>query len=162
MTLNPPPMAETVDPLLPPTGLFAGGKFHYPLRVYFEDTDAGGIVYHANYLRWFERARTEMVRSLGVDQKTAIASGDGAYAVTDLAIRYVRPARLGDAIVVESTVTAARAATWRVCQQAMCGADLLAQADVRIGFIDPGGKPRAQPAHWRKALQTVLNSESAS
>lgn len=162
MTLNPPQMAEPADPLLPPTGLFAGGKFRYPLRVYFDDTDAGGIVYHANYLRWFERARSEMVRSFGVDQKSAILLGDGAYAVTDLAIRYLRPARLGDAIVVENTVTAVRAATWRVQQRAMRGPDLLAEAGVRIGFIDPDGKARPQPAAWRKALETVSTSESAS
>lgn len=155
-------MADPDDTLLPPTGQFDGARHRFPVRVYFDDTDAGGIVYHANYLRWFERARTEMIRSLGVDQQSAIAGGEGAFAVTDLAIRYIKPARLGDAVIVESTVVAVGAATWRVRQVALRGADLLAQADVRIGFIDPGGKARAQPRPWRTALASVLQSERHS
>lgn len=149
----------------PSSGRFDGAVHLFPLRAYFEDTDAGGIVYHANYLRWFERARTEMVRSLGIDQSAALSEGAGAYAVADLTIRYLRPARLGDAVVIESTVIALGAASWRIRQRALrgsetSGGETLATAEVRIGFIDPAGRARAQPAAWREALQTILMTES--
>lgn len=144
----------------PPSGRFDGAVHLFPLRAYFEDTDAGGIVYHANYLRWFERARTEMVRSLGIDQSAALTEGTGAYAVADLAVRYLRPARLGDAVLIESTVIALGAASWRIRQSALRDGATLATAEARIGFIDPAGRARPQPARWREALQTILMTES--
>src|SRR3546814_4537518 len=75
-------MDDVPPPFVP--GAFAGAAHHYRLRVYFEDTDLSGIVYHANYLRYMERARSDMLRLAGIDQRAAMESGEGAWAVTDL------------------------------------------------------------------------------
>ena len=84
----------------PATGRFIAAVHHFPLRVYFEDTDLSGLVYHANYLRYMERARSDMLRVAGIDQRAAQEEGTGVYAVTDLKIAYRRPARLDDDLLV--------------------------------------------------------------
>src|SRR6218665_359565 len=91
-------------------GRFEGLEHHFVLRVYFEDTDLSGVVYHANYLRFMERARSDMLRLVGVDQRGVMEAGGGAYAVSELAIKYHRPAKLDDALVVVSRLTRLRAA----------------------------------------------------
>lgn len=147
-------------PLQPPNGRIDGTAHHFALRVYYEDTDAGGIVYHANYLRWFERARTDMLDLLGVDQRAVLDAGEGAYAVMQLAISYLRPARLGDAVLIESHVTQLGAASWRMNQCALRGDEILAKAELRIGFITPDARPARQPAAWHRALHSILSAES--
>ena len=144
----------------PPTGRFDGITHRFAVRVYFEDTDAGGIVYHANYLRWFERARTDLIGLLGIDQRMALEARKGFYAVADLAIRYARPARLDDAIVVESTVTSVGAASWCVSHRALRADEVLVEAQVRIGYVGAGGRAERQPETWRKSLQSILIAES--
>ena len=109
-------MVNAPPPFIP--GAFVGAEHHFRARVYFEDTDLSGIVYHANYLRWFERARSDLVRMLGIDQRAALEGGEGAYAVADLHIRYARPARLDDTVVTER-LTSARF----FCEQLMPVAD---------------------------------------
>src|SRR5688572_22092481 len=100
----------TATPLDQPyRGGFVGDEHHFALTVYFEDTDTAGIVYYANYLKFMERARSDMIRAAGVDQASAHHDGGGAYAVAEVAIRYLKPARLGDNLVVLSTVDAVRA-----------------------------------------------------
>src|SRR5687767_15595669 len=103
---------------LPPSGLFQGPLHLFPIRVYYEDTDLSGIVYHANYLRWFERARSDLLRLLDIDQRAAVEAGEGAYAVADLTIRYARPARLDDTIVIETACEELGAASVRIRQRA--------------------------------------------
>jgi len=147
---------QTLQPTLP-GGLIDGSRHLFAVRAYYEDTDLSGIVYHANYLRWFERARSDLVRMLGIDQRAAIESGEGAYAVADLAIRYARPARLDDTVVIESRCTEMGAASVRIHQRATrtdeTGAhELVAEQTVRVGFVDPDGRPRRQPAAWRAAF----------
>ncbi len=83
----------------PYRGGFVGAEHHFALTVYFEDTDTAGIVYYANYLKFMERARSDMIRAAGVDQTSEHHSGGGAYAVAEVSIRYVKPARLGDDLV---------------------------------------------------------------
>src|SRR3982751_3804725 len=95
----------------PGTGRFDGVEHRFPVRVYFEDTDLSGVVYHANYLRFMERARSDMLACVGIDQRGSFDGGEGVYAVADLSIKYRRPAGLDDAIVVVSRVTAVGAAT---------------------------------------------------
>ena len=146
----------------PAEGLFVGPAYHFALRAYFDDTDAGGVVYHANYLRWFERSRSAMLRALGLDQPRALAEGWGAYAVTEIGIRYLRPARLGDPVLITTRMTELRAASWRVEQQALCGDSVLADAQIRIGFVTPEGRPARHPAGWYDTLQTVLAPEGAA
>jgi acyl-CoA thioester hydrolase len=130
----------------------------FAVRVYFEDTDLSGVVYHANYLRWFERARSDMLRLLGIDQRAAHEAGEGAYAVADLAIRYLAPARLDDAVVIETRAEELRAASCRMHQKALRGGDLLTEARLRVGFVSPSGRPRKQPDAWRRAFAALAPS----
>jgi len=155
----------------PPSGLFDGALHLFPLRVYYEDTDLSGIVYHANYLRWFERARSDMLRLLGVDQRAAAEAGEGTYAVADLSVRYLRPARLDDEVTIATSATELRAASVRLQQRAVLAQAkggggsgenmLLAEATIRVGFVAPDGRPRRQPAQWRAAFDALLNPEES-
>ena len=142
----------------PPGGCFDGAVHRYAVRVYYEDTDLSGVVYHANYLRWFERARSDMLRLLGIDQRAALEAGEGAYAVADVAIRYLAPARLDDALLIESRVEAMRAASCRMFQQVWRDGTLLCEARLRVGFVDPAGRPRAQPREWRDAFAAIVSA----
>ena len=148
----------------PPSGCFDGPVHLFPVRVYFEDTDLSGVVYHANYLRWFERARSDMLRLLHIEQRAAHEAGEGAYAVTEMGLRYLRPARLDDAVLVRSGVTEVSPATCRIVQRAYVqqpdrDETLLCEAQVRVAFVAPNGRPRRQPRDWVAAFQTVLNPE---
>src|ERR1700752_403152 len=106
----------------PYSGRFEAGTHRFAVRVYFEDTDAGGVVYHANYLRFMERARSDMLRLAGIDQRAAMEAGEGAYAVSDMHIKYRRPAKLDDALVDVSRLTQIRAAAVHIHQRVMRGA----------------------------------------
>lgn len=132
----------------PQSGRFVGGEHRFPCRVYFEDTDFTGVVYHANYLRFMERARSDMLRVKGIDQRKAHAAGEGAYAVTSLAIRYHRPAHLDDDLLVVSRIADVRAASTVIHQRVMLDAVLVADADVAVAFLAPNGRPKRQPAAW--------------
>ncbi|HET9629057.1 MAG TPA: YbgC/FadM family acyl-CoA thioesterase [Novosphingobium sp.] len=145
----------------PPAGLLDGPVHRYAVRAFYEDTDLSGAVYHANYLKWFERARSDLVRLLGIDQRAAQERGEGTYAVAELAIRYRLPARLDDVVIVVTRAKEVGAASCRLVQQAWRGDNLLAEAQVRVGFIGADGKPRRQPAEWRAAFQSLLTTESA-
>ena len=140
----------------PPTGRFDGARHLLAVRVYFEDTDLSGVVYHANYLRWFERARSDMLRLLGIDQRGAHDAGEGAYAVADLTIRYLRPEKLDDAVLIVSETIAVTAATCRIRQTAWRDEVKLAEAEVRAAFVAPDGRPRRQKREWVAAFATVL------
>lgn len=118
------------------------------MRVYFEDTDLSGIVYHASYLRFMERARSDLLRCLGIDQRRAFEAGEGVYAVADMALRFVAPARLDDDLLVETRCLAIGAATVTMAQRIRRGPRLLVDATVRAAFLTPGGRPRRQPADW--------------
>ena len=147
----------------PPGGLFDGPTHRYAVRVYYEDTDLSGIVYHANYLRWFERARSDVLRLLNIDQRAAIEAGRGAYAVADLSLRYKRPARLDDDVVIETRCTQLKAASVTMIQRALRSsgdtAELLCDAALRIGFVAPSGKPVRQPDAWRAAFAPIVSQE---
>ena len=142
--------------LTPPGGRLDGTAHYFPVRVYYEDTDLSGIVYHANYLKWFERARSDLLRLLGIDQRAAVEAGEGAYAVADLTIRYVASAKLDDEVVIASRPIELRAASCRLHQKALRGEDLLAEAQLRVGFVGPDGRPRRQPDAWRTAFATLM------
>jgi len=140
----------------PTAGQFDGPAHRFAVRAYFEDTDLSGVVYHANYLKWFERARSDMVRLLGIDQRAANEAGEGAYAVSDLTIRYLAPARLDDVVLIATTVEDLRAASCRLLQKAFRDGALLAEARVRVGFVGPDCRPRRQPPAWRAAFASIL------
>lgn len=136
-------------------GRFVGAAHHFPLRVYFEDTDLSGIVYHANYLRYMERARSDMLRAVGIDQRDAFESGEGVYAVADLHMKYRAPAKLDDDLVVVSTVSAVGAATTTIHQAVMRGTQILTDAQVTAAFLTPAGRPRRQPKDWVAAFKAL-------
>lgn len=139
-----------------PDGVIDGARHLYAVRAYYEDTDLSGIVYHANYLRWFERARSDLLRRLGIDQRAAIEAGEGAYAVSELALRYLRPARLDDDVLIETRCTDLGAASCRMAQRASRDHETLVEATLRVGFITPEGRPRRQPAGWRAAFAAFM------
>ena len=142
----------------PPDGVIDGDRHLYAARVYYEDTDLSGIVYHANYLRWFERARSDLLRRLDIDQRAAIEAGLGAYALSEVNLRYVRPAKLDDDILIETRCTELKAASCRMHQKAYRGDELLAEAQLRVGFVSPGGRPIRQPEEWRAAFARFVHS----
>ena len=142
----------------PPSGLIDGPLHRFAVRAYFEDTDLSGVVYHANYLRWFERARSDFVRLLGIDQRAVNEAGEGAFAVADLAIRFAAPARLDDAVLIETRCTELGAASCRMHQKAVReDGQLLAEATFRVGFVSPQGRPRRMPDGWHAAFATIVS-----
>jgi acyl-CoA thioester hydrolase len=152
-------MVNAPPPFIP--GAFVGAAHHYRARVYFEDTDLSGIVYHANYLRYMERARSDMLRIAGIDQRAAMDAGDGSWAVTDLAIQYRRPAKLDDDLLVVSTVEAASVI---IAQRILRGIDTLSgetltDGQVTAAFLSPDGRPRRQPAGWADRFTAIMNGE---
>ena len=139
-----------------PDGTLEGDTHLYAVRVYYEDTDLSGITYHANYLRWFERARSDLLRRLDIDQRAAIEAGEGAYAVSAINLKYLRPARLDDDVLIETRCTELKAASCRMHQLAFRLAgkqrELLAEAHLRVGFVSPEGRPKRPPKEWRAAF----------
>lgn len=141
----------------PSRGRFVGREHRYPVRVYFEDTDLSGVVYHANYLRFMERARSDMLAAAGIDQRRAWEAGDGVYVVADLSIRYRRPAKLDDELVVVSTLTGTTAASATIHQRVMLDGEVLTDATVLAAFVAPnGGRPRRQPRAWLTIFEGLL------
>jgi acyl-CoA thioester hydrolase len=141
---------------VPAIGRFIGLEHHFVLRVYFEDTDLTGVVYHANYLRFMERARSDMLLAAGVDHRSAQESGEGAYAVRALDIRYRGPARLGDDLTVVSRLVRLRPASVDIHQRVMRTHDIVAEAEVEAVFVSPSGRPRRQPSGWVAAFELLV------
>ena len=145
----------------PVGGRFDGGEHRFPVRVYFEDTDLSGIVYHANYLRYMERGRSDMLRLAGIDQRAAFEAGEGAYAVADLHVRYLAPARLDDDLIVTSRLIQVRAASVVIHQRVSRDGGTLAQADVTAALVSPAGRARRQPAAWVDIFRRLLDQKEA-
>jgi len=139
----------------PYRGGFVGREHHFALTVYFEDTDTAGVVYYANYLRFMERARSDMLRVVGIDQREVMNGGCGAYYVADVNIRYLRPARLGDDLQVISTVEAVRGVSVVIHQRVMRGEEQLTDARVTAAFLDDYGRPQRQPKEWVERFKAI-------
>ncbi len=122
----------------------AATVFHWPLRIYWEDTDAGGIVFYANYLKFFERARTEWLRERGVGQQQLRELTGGMFVVSDAQLRYHRPARLDDELIVTAQLQESGRASLTIEQQALLKPEqmtdsrpvLLCEGTIRIGWVD--------------------------
>ena len=140
----------------PYRGGFVGAEHHFALTVYFEDTDAYGIVYYANYLKFMERARSDMIRAAGVDQFAELAASGSAYAVVEVDIRYRRPARLGDDLLVVSTVDRVLACSVHIQQRVIRGSEHLTEARVVAAFLDAEGRPRRQPKEWAERFSGII------
>jgi acyl-CoA thioester hydrolase len=134
--------------------------FTWPVRVYWEDTDAGGIVFYANYLKYFERARTEWLRALGLSQHELRQSTGGMFVVSEASLKYHRPARLDDELLVTAEVTQMGRSSLTMAQQVLLRAApleepaLLCAGQVRIGWVDGARlKPARIPDFLMQALQ---------
>ncbi len=131
------------------------GEFSLPLRVYIEDTDAGGIVYYVNYLKFMERARTEFMRTLGFDKDT-IFNHDLMFVVRDAAVHYRRPARLDDELVATARVRKLGGASMIMRQRVLRGNEVIAEGDITIACVDRAGvKPRRLPGQMVDRLQVM-------
>jgi acyl-CoA thioester hydrolase len=127
--------------------------FRLSLRVYWEDTDAGGVVFFANYLKYFERARTEWLRERGFGQEWLRTDTGAMFVVADTSVRYFSPARLDDELQVTVRVVDAGRVTLNLDQQAWRGDALLAQGSIRIGCVDTGTfRPRRIPTELLQAI----------
>jgi acyl-CoA thioester hydrolase len=149
-------MAAGLD--TPYRGGFVGHEHHFALTVYFEDTDTAGVVYYANYLKFIERARSDMLRAVGVDQADVLRSGGGAYYVAECRIKYAKPARLGEELLVLSSVEQVRAASVEIHQRVMRNGELLADAWVTAAFLDANGRPQRQPKTWVERFRSITKS----
>ncbi|MBC7665571.1 MAG: tol-pal system-associated acyl-CoA thioesterase [Caulobacter sp.] len=128
--------------------------FHHPVRVYWEDTDAGGIVFYANYLKFFERARTEWLRALGHGQQEMVDSTGCMFVVQETSVRYRSPARLDDLLTITVDVRERGRASLRIAQQAWCGDRLLAEGEIRIGCVERATmKPHRIPGPIFEAIE---------
>ena len=140
----------------PAGGRFEGAEHRFPVRVYYEDTDLSGVVYHANYLRFMERARSDMLRVAGIDQRAALEAGEGAYAVARMNIRFLAPARLDDALLVASKLLKVHAAHCVVHQAVRRGEVILAEAELVAAWVAPEGGPKRQPAAWIARFKELM------
>jgi acyl-CoA thioester hydrolase len=140
-------------------GTIRDGRHHMQVRVYYEDTDFSGIVYHANYLRFMERGRTNHLRLMGAEQHALFAEAQAetpgfAFVVRSLQIDYLKPARMDDVLEVITWPVAVKGASITLAQEVRRGEDVLVKAQVRVAFISEG---RAQPIP--KALRALLKAD---
>ena len=140
----------------PADGIMRGATHLFPLRVYFEDTDVAGIVYYANYLRFIERARSDMLRLIGIDQRAALESGEGVYVVAEVAVKYRAPAKLADELVVVTEIDEVRSASVLIHQRVMRWDEILADVRVTAAFLTPQGRPRRHPREWVETFERLL------
>jgi len=148
-----------VNALTPPTGVMQGRVHVLPVRVYYEDTDAAGIVYYANYLKFAERGRTEMLRTLGLEQVQLRAETGMQFVMREGEVKYRRPARLDDALTVETTLTELGAASVRMRQVIRRGegADAeLARLNAHVACTGSDGKPMRLPERLRQVLKSYV------
>lgn len=153
--------AQQTAPGESPRGWFDDGEHVFPMRVYFEDTDAAGIVYYANYLKFAERARTEMIRCLGFEHRRSMAETGVAFAVRSCTAEYLLPARLDDEIAVRTRIDAVGGAslkaTQRVVQWDGDGNQIeLVNLKIRLGCIDNSQRPARMPADIRGAIAALM------
>lgn len=129
---------------------------HLPIRVYYEDTDFSGVVYHASYLRFLERGRTELIRSLGVEQRELFDGGVPlAFAVRRMTIDWLKPALMDDMLIVETVPVMARGASMELGQRVLRGDEVLLTAEVTVACVG-GGRARRIPEGLRKRLRLDL------
>lgn len=145
-----------------PDSRLANGSHWFPVRVYWEDTDALGIVYHAGYLRFAERARTEMLRLGGVEQRALNGETGLAFTVTRMEIDFRQPAMLDDLLEVETRVTEVGGASLRMWQSIRRGEDRIVELAVRLAVIGPNGRPTRIPPSLRDLFTRPLPAASTN
>jgi len=143
-----------------PAGWFEGAEHVLPVRIYYEDTDAGGVVYHTNYLKYFERARTEILRHHGIGQARLWEESGAGFALRRARIEFLAPGRLDDLLEIRTCVTAHKAATIDFAHRALRGGRAIATADVLVVYISATGRPLRLPAGLR-AVVADLDSQNS-
>jgi len=138
----------------------SAGGHRFRLRVYWEDTDAAGIVYYANYLRFIERARSDFVRRAGIDQWALLTAEGLSFQVRRCEIDYRKPARLDDELEVETTIQRLGGASLEMAQVVRGAGRELVRALVRLACVDGGGQPRRIPGPVRQALRNHAGQET--
>jgi acyl-CoA thioester hydrolase len=136
------------------TGTISKGIHHLSIRVYYEDTDFSGYVYHANYLKFCERARSDFLRVLGVNQNTMFADG-AAFVVRRMNCDFLRPGKFDDILTVESSPGEAKGARFEIRQRVLRGDDILFTADVTAVLIDQNGRPKRLTSELLAALNSI-------
>ncbi len=136
-------------------GRLQAGVHMLPVRVYFEDTDAGGVVYHARYLAFCERARSDMLRLLGIHQSRM---GELGFVVRRMACEFLKPARLDDLLEVETRFSGLAGARLELDQQVLLGRVPVFSASVTVALVDRQGRPRRLPAELAARLPAVTES----
>ena len=145
----------------PYAGHILNGEHRFGIRVYYADTDAGGVVYHANYLAYFERARSDMLLLAGVDYLARLNADGSTYVVSEADLKYRRPAKLGDALLVISSVERIRSAGVVVHQRVMRDDQVVVDGRLLVVFVGPDGRPRRQPEAWIKAFEAISGGAEA-
>jgi acyl-CoA thioester hydrolase len=145
----------------PTTGRIEGGRHILPLRIYYEDTDAQGIVYYANWLRFLERGRTELLRLLGLEHGALRAERGIHWVVRRCTIDYLKPARLDETIDIVTGCGEMRGASLDMIQEARRGEDLLVRAELLIACMSDSGRPARLPTQARAALHTVAGASES-
>ena len=143
---------------LPSAGVFVGREHRLAVRVYYEDTDFTGLVYHASYVRFFERGRSDFLRLAGADH-VVMASLETAFAVTRLEVDFRRAARIDDALLVATGITAAKGPRLRFVQRIELGGETICWATVDAACIGPGGRARRPPSALTQALAPFLPAD---
>lgn len=152
-------MSETRQPI---SGWFDGKRHHLPVRVYYEDTDFSGVVYHANYLKFMERARTESLRAAGQQGHGDLMQAlDLVFVVRKMDIVWSRPARIDDALEVQSVFTHIRGARLQLVQRVMRGDELLVSADVELAAINSAGMPKRLPKDVAALLEPFVDANES-
>jgi acyl-CoA thioester hydrolase len=147
-------------------GEIVNGVHVMPVRVYYEDTDFSGVVYHASYLRFMERGRTNYLRLLGTDQRalfdeTEKAAPGFAFVVRSMSIEFLLPARMNDLLEIETEPHEVKGASITLRQRITCGGDTLIEAQVRVAFV-AGGRAQPIPKALRQAMQAQQDAGSGS
>lgn len=137
----------------PYQGHYDGPHHIFAVRVYYEDTDFSGIVYHGSYVRFLERARTDMLARIGIDQRAAFESGHGAYAITQLNLKYKQAAKFDDALTIISHAHKVTGARVFIAQNIYRGDEHIIAAEIEAAFIHPSGRPTRQPAEWVESFR---------
>lgn len=147
----------------PSAGRMVGREHRLPVRVYYEDTDFTGLVYHANYLRYFERGRSDFLRLIGADHATGLEQSDpAAFTIARMEVDYLRPARIDEALVVITTYEKLKGARLDALQRIERDGVVLARAAVFAACIDLQGRPRRPHAHLVDSVRPFLPATDAS
>jgi len=154
------PQERATDKNLPPepaAGCFEGQAFVFPIRVYYEDTDFSGVVYHASYLRFMERGRSEFLRAAGTPHQAMLVGEQPVFwAVRRMSVAFNRPARVDEALQVRTKALELAGARLRLDQAVCRAADVLVKAEVEVCIVTADGKPRRVPDMVRKKLQRFV------